>query len=88
MKMGEDAELLDFAQELLDSGHVAEENVEALERIAGLAQTKESAAPPLEDPFKPMGMQPPLGKAGAGAPSPVASRAPMVVGPAAALAVI
>lgn len=85
MKVGEDAELLDFAQELLDAGHVAEENVETLERIAGLAQAKENAATPLEDPFEPMGTQSPLPGTGAAAPSPVVSRAPMVVGPAAGL---
>jgi twitching motility protein PilT len=85
MKVGEDAELLDFAQELLDSGHVAEENVEILERIAGLAHAKGNGAAPLNDPFEPTGTQPPFARAEAGAPSPVMSRAPMVAGPAAGL---
>ncbi len=50
-KLGEDAELLDFAQELVDAGHVPEDKIEQLEQLAGLAHAKAQAGPPDEDPF-------------------------------------
>ncbi len=51
-KLGDGAELLDFAQELVDGRHVAEEKIDALEQIAGLAHAKgANAAPPEVDPF-------------------------------------
>lgn len=50
-KLGDGADLLDFAQELVDGRHVAEEKIDALERIAGLAQSKGAGAPPDADPF-------------------------------------
>ena len=51
MKLGEDAELVDFAQYLLDAGSVAEWKVEILEAIADLAQAKALVGPPANDPF-------------------------------------
>ena len=51
LKLGEDVDLLDFAQELVDARHVPEEGIEALERIAGLAQAKAKSGPPPDDPF-------------------------------------
>ncbi len=52
-KLGEGAELLDFAQELLDAAHVPEAMMEQLERVAGLAQVKGREGPPAFDPFSP-----------------------------------
>lgn len=83
MKLGEDAELLDFAQELLDSGHVPADKVDTLERIAGLAFTREKAAPPSDDPFDTIGTRTPISRVTV--PEPVMSRPPMPVGPAADL---
>ncbi len=51
MKLGEDVDLLDYAQYFLDSHIVPEDKLEVLERIAGLAQTKGQVGPPLDDPF-------------------------------------
>jgi len=47
--LGEDAELMDFAQKLIDDGIV--NDVALLEKIAGLALTKANAGPPADDPF-------------------------------------
>ena len=52
IKVGEDADLLDFAQHLLDAGLVPEAKMELLERLAGLAQAKGQAGPPADDPFE------------------------------------
>lgn len=46
---GREAGLMDFAQKLIDDAIV--EDVEALERIAGLAQTKARSGPPASNPF-------------------------------------
>lgn len=51
MKLGEDVELIDFAQELIDGRHVTEEHIDALERAAGLAQVRGASGPPESDPF-------------------------------------
>lgn len=51
LKLGEDADLLDFAQELVDARHLPEEKIDALEQIAGLAQSKGASGPPALDPF-------------------------------------
>ena len=50
-KLGDGAELLDFAQELVDGRYVAEDKIDALEEIAGQAHLKGEAAPPEADPF-------------------------------------
>jgi twitching motility protein PilT len=62
-KLGEDADLVDFAQELLDGGHVAEERIATLERIAGLAHAKGQLGPPADDPFaSATGTSPPISR--------------------------
>lgn len=47
--VGEGAELVDFAQRLIDDGHVSD--VEALENIAGVAMNRAGQGPPTDDPF-------------------------------------
>jgi twitching motility protein PilT len=47
--LGEDAALMDFAQKFIDDGVVS--NLEALEKIAGLAFAKGQNGPPAADPF-------------------------------------
>lgn len=47
--VGADAELLDFAQQLIDDGHV--EALEALENLAGEAMERGERGPPPLDPF-------------------------------------
>ena len=92
MKLGEDVDLLDFAQELVDARHVAEDKIEALERVAGLAQAKSTAGPPADDPFaEATGTNPPIPRpaepkkpALALHRSPVASAAPPPASPPAA----
>lgn len=60
-KLGEEVGLLDFAQELVDGGHVAPEQIDALERIAGLAHAKGELGLPADDPFERVGgTNPPL----------------------------
>jgi hypothetical protein len=60
-KLGEDVDLLDFAQELVDARHVPEDRIEVLERIAGLAQSKANSGPPADDPFaEAKGTNPPI----------------------------
>jgi len=49
-KAGDDADLVSFAQELIDSGAVAD--VGKLEQLAELAASKGRAAPPVDDPFE------------------------------------
>jgi twitching motility protein PilT len=51
MRLGEDADLVDFAQHMLDYGHVPEDRIEALEKIAGLALVKAQQGAPSADPF-------------------------------------
>ncbi len=51
LRLGEDVDLLDYAQYFLDSHIVPEDKIELLERIAGLAQAKGQIGPPVEDPF-------------------------------------
>ena len=46
---GENAELLDFAQQLIDDGHV--DDVEVLEKAAGVAFMKGKSGPPPTHPF-------------------------------------
>ncbi|HTB62629.1 MAG TPA: PilT/PilU family type 4a pilus ATPase [Opitutales bacterium] len=47
--IGEEVELITFAQKLLDDGIT--DNVELLEKLADLAMTKGEKGPPLSDPF-------------------------------------
>ena len=47
--LGHDADLMSFAQELIDSGTVTD--VEKLELLAGLAVQKAAKGPPVSDPF-------------------------------------
>jgi twitching motility protein PilT len=47
--VGESAELMDFAQKLIDDAIV--EDLDTLEKLAGLAQTKGQKAAPTDDPF-------------------------------------
>ncbi len=47
--VGENAEVVDFAQKLIDDGYV--ENVDGLENLAGVAMTKAEKRVPLSDPF-------------------------------------
>jgi len=49
-KLGPDAEIGDFAQQLIDDGFV--EDIGALEKVAGLAMAKGQKGPPLGDPFE------------------------------------
>ena len=50
-KLGDDTDLMSFAQELIDSGAVTD--VEKLEKIAELALAKAQKGPPADDPFAP-----------------------------------
>ncbi len=50
-KLGDSADLMDFAQQLIDDGHVADAHLDTLEKIAGLALTKGKAGPPADNPF-------------------------------------
>lgn len=49
-KLGENADLMAFAQELIDSGLVAD--VGKLEQLAEIALAKANNAPPVDDPFE------------------------------------
>lgn len=51
IKVGEDVDLVDFAQHLVDAGVVRDEKIDVLERIAGLALAKGASGPPADDPF-------------------------------------
>jgi twitching motility protein PilT len=50
-KLGDSAGLMDFAQQLIDDGYVADAHLETLEKIAGLALAKGKAGPPADHPF-------------------------------------
>ncbi|MBX3749601.1 MAG: PilT/PilU family type 4a pilus ATPase [Opitutaceae bacterium] len=47
--LGDGAELMDFAQKLIDDGLV--HDIETLEKVAGLAMNKAAKGPPADDPF-------------------------------------
>ncbi len=49
--LGDSADLMDFAQQLIDDGYIDDHST--LERIAGLALTKAKAGPPSDNPFSP-----------------------------------
>lgn len=55
--LGEDIDLVDFAQYMLDEGMVSESKIEQLENIAGEAFAKGQAGPPADDPFESKGTQ-------------------------------
>ena len=55
-KLGDGADLMDFAQQLIDDGYI--EQHDTLEKIAGLALTKAKAGPPTDDPFEPARVAP------------------------------
>jgi twitching motility protein PilT len=48
--VGAEAELVDFAQRLIDDGHVSD--IPALERLAGVAMQRAEQGPPPEDPWQ------------------------------------
>ncbi len=48
--VGAEADLMDYAQMLIDEGHV--EDLALLERVAGLALSKGRGGPPIDDPFE------------------------------------
>lgn len=48
--VGDGADLMDFAQQLIDDGYV--EDLGTLERVAGLAMGKGRNGPPIDDPFE------------------------------------
>jgi twitching motility protein PilT len=67
--VGEGAELLDFAQKLVDDGIV--QNVDALENLANVAMTKGDRGAPLGDPFVPVeATKVPFAKVSSGGGSP------------------
>lgn len=49
--LGTEGELMDFAQKLIDDGHVEDDQLEALEKVLGIAFTKGRDGPPADDPF-------------------------------------
>ncbi|MBC8008735.1 MAG: hypothetical protein H7067_01400, partial [Burkholderiales bacterium] len=51
IKLGEDVDLVDFAQHLVDVGVVRDAKIDILENIAGLALAKAADGPPHDDPF-------------------------------------
>lgn len=59
--VGEKAGIGDFAQRLIDDGHV--EDVETLEKVAGMAMTKGQKGAPADDPFADNGTEPPFAAA-------------------------
>src|SRR5436190_52680 len=56
--VGDAAEIGDFAQRLIDDGYV--EDVETLEKVAGLAMAKGQKSAPSGDPFAESGTEPPF----------------------------
>ena len=57
-KVGDDADLMMFAQELIDAGIVTD--LEKLEKVAELAAAKGGKGPPAADPFDDSGTQAPF----------------------------
>jgi twitching motility protein PilT len=56
--VGDQAEIGEFAQRLIDDGHV--EDVDTLEKVCGLAMSKGQKGAPLGDPFEDTGTQAPF----------------------------
>lgn len=67
-KVGDSADLMGFAQQIIDDGHVADANLDTLERIAGIAHSKARSGPPADNPFD--------GDSHAAAPAPAPVRTP------------
>ena len=61
-KLGEDADLMAYAQEFIDSAIVTD--VETLEKVADLALTKAEKGPPANDPFEESGSSVPFVQTG------------------------
>ena len=75
--VGEDAGIADFAQQLIDDGYV--EDVDTLEKVAGLAMAKAQKGAPADDPFVSSGTEAPfVAKAVPGAEK---SKKPIGAGP-------
>ena len=49
--LGPETSLLDFAQRLIDDGHVADAGLAEVDQIAGIAFRKGLVGPPADDPF-------------------------------------
>ncbi len=49
--LGEQADLMDFAQKIIDDGHLDDAHLATLEKVAGLAFSKGKSGPPADDPF-------------------------------------
>lgn len=64
-EVGNDADIGTFAQRLVDAGYV--EDVDTLEKIAGLAMNKGQKGPPSGDPFDDSGTEPPFAHTAAAA---------------------
>ena len=85
-KVGDDADLMMFAQELIDAGIVTD--LEKLEKVAELAAAKGGKGPPAADPFDDSGTQAPFVLAGPAGHAAVAAKpaaapsGPMAAGPA------
>ena len=85
-KVGDDADLMMFAQELIDAGIVTD--LEKLEKVAELAAAKGGKGPPAADPFDDSGTQAPFvlagpaGHAAVAAKPAAAASGPMAAGPA------
>lgn len=50
-KLGDSAGLMDYAQQFIDDGYVADSDLASLEKIAGLALTRGKSGPPADNPF-------------------------------------
>lgn len=74
--LGDDADLLDYAQQLIDDGHVDDDRLSELEKLAGLAMAKGNTGPPDEDPFVPA---PAVAPVVAESPAPAVAATPTVV---------
>lgn len=74
-QLGDDTDLLSFAQQLIDDGHVDEDRLGDLEKIAGRAQANGGKGPPSSDPFSPT-------------PTPAAAASVSTSAPAASMATV
>ncbi|MBT5902488.1 MAG: hypothetical protein HOH58_10310 [Opitutaceae bacterium] len=76
--LGEDADLLAFAQQLIDDAYVEEDRLGDLEKLAGQAMAKGNAGSPDADPFAPK----PTPAEAAPTPEPAPAAQPTVSDPA------
>ncbi|MEO5958860.1 MAG: PilT/PilU family type 4a pilus ATPase, partial [Opitutaceae bacterium] len=84
-KLGDGADLMSFAQEFIDSGIV--NDVETLEKVAGLAVAKAAKGPPAGDPFEASESNPPFAPPAPGAPSQLQTPTAAATGPVPRIAV-